>query len=72
MFIFIVGDSYKHVKVHELRTPIGTLLIEVAYRTKMTILPEDKSRIPYETSHSNNDIMLKSNHFLKDSPRTMR
>ncbi|KOB73475.1 Autophagy-related protein 13 [Operophtera brumata] len=51
----LLGDKHKTVKVGELHTPIGTLLIEVVYRTKMTMIPEDRHKIAAQTI--NNDIM---------------
>ncbi|KAG6454111.1 autophagy-related protein 13 homolog [Manduca sexta] len=69
----ILGEKNKTVKVSELRTPIGTILIEVSYRTKMTILPED--RLQYTQTQKkqvNSDIMVKSDHFYSESPKIPR
>lgn len=50
------------MRVGQLSTPVGTLQLSVAYRTKMTISPQHTGR---DTS-----IMLKSDHFRPDlSPR---
>lgn len=56
------------MKVSELHTPIGTLIIEVVYRTKMTIVPDSRQKIEYVTP-ATNDIMLKSDHFYTESPK---
>ncbi|XP_026667363.1 autophagy-related protein 13 homolog isoform X2 [Ceratina calcarata] len=59
-----LGDNYKHVRVGQLCTPVGTIHLAVSYRTKMAISP----------SHTDRDsIMLKSDHFHSDlSPRHAR
>lgn len=51
----------------ELHTPIGTIQIEVVYRTKMTFLPEDRRPLDNKITE---DIMVKSDHFPKESPRS--
>ncbi|EZA48976.1 autophagy-related protein 13 homolog isoform X2 [Ooceraea biroi] len=53
-----LGDNYKHVRVGQLCTPVGTIHLSVSYRTKMTISPTHKGR---------ESIMLKSDHFHSDS-----
>ncbi|XP_018049908.1 PREDICTED: autophagy-related protein 13 isoform X1 [Atta colombica] len=59
-----LGDNYKHVRVGQLCTPVGTIHLSVSYRTKMTISPTHKGR---------DSIMLKSDHFHSDlSPRHAR
>ncbi|XP_049819631.1 autophagy-related protein 13 homolog isoform X2 [Aethina tumida] len=50
-----LGDGFKQVRVGQLCTPIGTLFMSVAYRTKMTISPTQTGK--------DNSIMLKSDHF---------
>ncbi|XP_019697934.1 autophagy-related protein 13 isoform X3 [Harpegnathos saltator] len=58
------GDNYKHVRVGQLCTPVGTIHLSVSYRTKMTISPTHTGR---------DSIMLKSDHFHSDlSPRHAR
>ncbi|KAL0852315.1 hypothetical protein ABMA28_000523 [Loxostege sticticalis] len=65
----LLGERYKTVRVSDLKTPIGTIVIEVAYRTKMTILPEDKIKPLDGVSQSSvTDIMVKSDHFY-ESPK---
>lgn len=60
-----LGDDYKHVRVGQLCTTVGAINMSVDYRTKMTISPTQTGR--------NNAIMLKSDHFLKDtSPKHIR
>ncbi|KAK2581682.1 hypothetical protein KPH14_002173 [Odynerus spinipes] len=59
-----LGDNYKHVRVGQLCTPVGTIHLSVSYRTKMTISPTHTGR---------DSIMLKSDHFHADlSPRHAR
>ncbi|KAG8035771.1 hypothetical protein G9C98_001427 [Cotesia typhae] len=59
-----LGDNYKHIRVGQLCTPVGTIHLSVSYRTKMTISPTHTSR---------DSIMLKSDHFHSDlSPRHAR
>ncbi|KAI4476788.1 PREDICTED: autophagy-related protein 13 homolog isoform X3 [Polistes canadensis] len=59
-----LGDNYKHVRVGQLCTPVGTIHLSVLYRTKMTISPTHTGR---------DSIMLKSDHFHSDlSPRHAR
>ncbi|CAL1689116.1 unnamed protein product [Lasius platythorax] len=59
-----LGDNYKHMRVGQLCTPVGTIHLSVSYRTKMTISPTHKGR---------DSIMLKSDHFHSDlSPRHAR
>ncbi|CAK1554779.1 unnamed protein product [Leptosia nina] len=68
----LLGEKYKRIKVSELCTPIGMIQIEVLYRTEMAILPEPRGRAPSygEVQNiSNSDIMVKSDHFTRDSPR---
>lgn len=60
----MIGDNYKHMRVGQLCTPVGTIHLSVSYRTKMTISPTHKGR---------DSIMLKSDHFHSDlSPRHAR
>ncbi|XP_048004749.1 autophagy-related protein 13 homolog [Leguminivora glycinivorella] len=63
----LLGGNHKEIKVSELHTPIGTILIEVRYRTKMTILPED--RLKADILNSNGGIMVKSDHFPTEPKR---
>lgn len=59
-----LGDNYKHVRVGQLYTPVGTIHLSVSYRTKMTISPTQTGR---------ESIMVKSDHFHSDlSPRHAR
>lgn len=59
-----LGDNYKHVRVGQLCTPVGTIHLSVSYRTKLTISPTHTGR---------DSIMLKSDHFHSDlSPRHAR
>lgn len=65
--LFIPGDNHRSIKVGEVCTPIGTLLVAVVYRTKMSIIPEDGRKIAAQNVH--HEIMVKSDHFNSDSPR---
>ncbi|XP_073974243.1 autophagy-related 13 isoform X1 [Rhodnius prolixus] len=59
-----LGEGYNQVRVGQLSTPVGTIHLSVAYRTKMTISPQPSK----ETS-----IMLKSDHFRTEfSPKHTR
>ncbi|KAI8429352.1 hypothetical protein MSG28_000003 [Choristoneura fumiferana] len=64
----LLGGNHKEIKVSELHTPIGTILIEVMYRTKMTMLPGDRLK-PADILNSNSSIMVKSDHFPTESPK---
>ncbi|XP_026730490.1 autophagy-related protein 13 homolog isoform X2 [Trichoplusia ni] len=68
----VLGEKRKTVKVSELHTPIGTLMIEVVYRTKMTIMPVARQKIEYETASATTGIMVKSDHFYTESPKKHR
>lgn len=54
----VVGVGYTQMRVGQLSTPIGTLQMSVAFRTKLTISPQHTSK--------NTSIMLKSDHFRPD------
>jgi autophagy-related protein 13 len=56
---YILGDNYHSVKVGSVPTPVGTIYINLAYRTKLLITPQKSSKeIPIE---------LKDDHFKRDS-----
>lgn len=60
-----LGEGFKQIRVGQICTPIGTLQLSCAYRTKMTISPTQTSR--------DNSIMLKSDHFNTNlSPKNRR
>uniref|UniRef100_T1IPJ1 Autophagy-related protein 13 n=1 Tax=Strigamia maritima TaxID=126957 RepID=T1IPJ1_STRMM len=60
--LHVLGEGYLQRKVGQVGTPIGTFLLNVAYRTKLTITPQ-----PVEKESS---IMVKSDHFKPDlSPK---
>lgn len=66
-----LGEKHKTIKVSDLRTSIGTIIIEVAYRTKMTILPEDNIKaLNGAASSTVSDIMVKSDHFYESPKKT--
>ncbi|KAG5882661.1 hypothetical protein JTB14_024470 [Gonioctena quinquepunctata] len=55
-----LGDGFKHVRVGQICTPIGTFHLSVSYRTKMTISPTQAGR--------DNPILLKSDQYTNLSP----
>ncbi|XP_061183637.1 autophagy-related protein 13-like [Saccostrea echinata] len=59
---FMLGDNYQTIKVGTVPTPVGTIYMNLAYRTKLLITPQKSSReILFE---------VKDDHFKKDnSPR---
>lgn len=60
---FMLGDNYQTIKVGSVPTPVGTIYINLAYRTKLLITPQKSCKaIPIE---------VKDDHFKKDvsSPR---
>ncbi|KAJ8929906.1 hypothetical protein NQ314_017371 [Rhamnusium bicolor] len=60
-----LGDGHKQMCVGQICTPIGTLLLSVTYRTKMTISPTQTGK--------DNSMMLKSDHFNTNlSPKSRR
>lgn len=54
-----LGIGYTQMRVGQLSTPIGTLQMSVAYRTKLTISPQHTTK--------NTSIMLKSDHFRPEA-----
>ncbi|SPP87803.1 autophagy-related protein 13 homolog [Drosophila guanche] len=57
--VHTLGEGHKNVKIGQLHTIVGSLVMSVAYRTKMTISPTTAQAHQTE----NNIIMLKSDHF---------
>ncbi|XP_059480858.1 autophagy-related protein 13 homolog [Neocloeon triangulifer] len=58
----LLGEGHNQARVGQLTTPLGTIQLSVAYRTKMTISPQHTK-----------DIMVKSDHFNPDlSPKHTR
>ncbi|XP_071127805.1 autophagy-related protein 13-like [Mytilus galloprovincialis] len=56
---FMLGDDYKTAKVGSVPTPVGTININLAYRTKLLITPQKTMKeIPFE---------VKDDHFKKDN-----
>ncbi|CAB0001152.1 unnamed protein product [Nesidiocoris tenuis] len=53
-----LGEGYNSMKVGQLSTPVGTIYLSVAYRTKMTISPQPSN---------DSSIMVKSDHFRPES-----
>ncbi|XP_037729774.1 autophagy-related protein 13 homolog [Drosophila subpulchrella] len=54
--VHTLGEGHKHVKIGQLSTIVGSLVMSVAYRTKLTISPT-------AAQAESNTIMLKSDHF---------
>uniref|UniRef100_A0A6P4FA61 Autophagy-related protein 13 n=1 Tax=Drosophila rhopaloa TaxID=1041015 RepID=A0A6P4FA61_DRORH len=54
--VHTLGEGHKHVKIGQLNTIVGSLVMSVAYRTKLTISPT-------AAQAESNTIMLKSDHF---------
>lgn len=54
-----LGDSHQTVKVGQVATPMGTLVLSVAYRTQLTISPQ-------RSSNRDCPFMVKSDHFKPD------
>ncbi|KAH8250861.1 hypothetical protein KR038_000218 [Drosophila bunnanda] len=54
--VHTLGEGHKHVKIGQLNTIVGSLVMSVAYRTKLTISPT-------AAQSESNTIMLKSDHF---------
>lgn len=57
----MLGEGCVQKDVGQIATPVGTVQLSVAYRTKMLITPTQTGR--------DNSIMLKSDHFNSNSPR---
>ncbi|ALC46554.1 Atg13 [Drosophila busckii] len=57
--VHTLGEAYKQVKIGQLNTIVGALIMSVAYRTKLTISPT----VAYQAAHQSDAIMLKSDHF---------
>lgn len=56
---FMLGDDYKTAKVGSVPTPVGTININLAYRTKLLITPQKTMKeVPFE---------VKDDHFKKDN-----
>lgn len=56
---FMLGDDYKTTKVGSVPTPVGTININLAYRTKLLITPQKTMKeVPFE---------VKDDHFKKDN-----
>lgn len=57
---FSLGDCYHSVKVGQVGTPIGTLVLSVAYRTQLTITPQ-------KAASRDCPFLVKSDHFKPDA-----
>ncbi|XP_076362824.1 autophagy-related protein 13-like [Tachypleus tridentatus] len=57
-----LGEGYQEARIGQVSTPVGTIVLTVAYRTKLTITPQQSAR--------QSPIMLKSDYFKPDhSPK---
>ncbi|XP_060647219.1 autophagy-related protein 13 homolog [Drosophila nasuta] len=67
--VHTLGEGHKHVKIGQLNTIVGSLIMSVAYRTKLTISPtaghHQTTTITTGTTTTaqQGTIMLKSDHF---------
>lgn len=59
--LHMLGEGCVQKDIGQIATPVGTVQLSVAYRTKMMITPTQTGR--------DNSIMLKSDHFNSNSPR---
>lgn len=63
--VHTLGERHKQVKIGQLNTILGSVIMSVAYRTKLTISPtagHQAASAAHQAQH-NNTIMLKSDHF---------
>lgn len=62
---FHLGEGHQKSRVGMVPTPTGTIVLSVAYRTKMLMSPQTSLRrdVPFE---------LKDDHFMEGSPRKFR
>lgn len=68
--VHTLGEGHKQVKIGKLNTIVGSLVMSVAYRTKLTISPTAGHHAVAATAHQGdqqNAIMLKSDHFRPTS-----
>lgn len=68
--VHTLGEGHKQVKIGKLNTIVGSLIMSVAYRTKLTISPTAGHHAVAATAHQGdqqNAIMLKSDHFRPTS-----
>ncbi|XP_075147810.1 autophagy-related 13 [Haematobia irritans] len=56
-----LGEDHKNVRIGNLNTIVGNLVMNVSYRTKMTITPSTTAA--QTRTHESNTIMIDSNHF---------
>lgn len=64
-----LGENYATAKVGTVGTPIGSILINLAYRTRLTMTPQNSSNL---NETGNFGIQIKDDHFIEraqsDSP----
>ncbi|XP_013184953.1 autophagy-related protein 13 homolog isoform X2 [Amyelois transitella] len=70
----LLGEQYKVIKISELKTVSGTIVFQVVHRMKMTIVQENqlKPAVPAakpEAASPATEIMVKSDHFVTESPK---
>jgi len=61
-----LGENYATSKVGTVGTPIGSILINLAYRTRLTMTPQNSSHLNNETGNSFG-IQIKDDHFIQDA-----
>ena len=63
-----LGENFKEMHIGRVSMPIGTIVLAVAYRTKMTITPSRESSLIL-SSHVNKNcekIVIKNDHFKRN------
>lgn len=63
--VHTLGERHKQVKIGQLNTILGSVIMSVAYRTKLTISPTagHQAATTAHQAQQHNAIMLKSDHF---------
>lgn len=59
-----LGENYATSKVGTVGTPIGSILINLAYRTRLTMTPQNSSHL---NETGNFGIQIKDDHFIQDT-----
>lgn len=61
-----LGENYATSKVGTVGTPIGSILINLAYRTRLTMTPQNSSHL---NETGNFGIQIKDDHFIQNNER---
>lgn len=63
--VHVLGENYGTAKVGTVGTPIGSLIVNVAYRTRLTMTPQTSSHLGGEyATASIGGIQIKDDHFV--------